>query len=112
MRNTGICDAVEKYLKEHGERCYSDICLGMQQYSSGGISGALSTLKRENRIVSLGQKKNAIYKVRHWTKETPTGLRKYIPVFRPLKPGNLFAKWDLCVRLPHDPERDLVRLVR
>ena len=110
--NTGICNVLEAYLKTHGEKRHSELCTALPQYSPSNISGALSTLKRENKVVSGGRKKNATYKIKVWTAESPTGIQKYVPIFKPLKGRNAFSNWELCLRAPYDAERDAMRLVR
>ena len=112
IRNAGICDAVERCLKQDGDMRYDQLCFAMRDlYSRGNISGALSTLVRGRSIHKYGDERNATYGVRARPQESSTGVKKYVPTFVPLK-SKLFDAWANCTRAPFDPSIDEKRLIR
>jgi hypothetical protein len=114
MKRAGICATVEKYLQENGEKTYAEILQAMTEldFSQSSVSGSLATLRRMRRISHDNAARGGKYSIRKWTQESATGLRKYIPEFKPKKGSDMFASWNLCTRAPYDPARDDVRLVR
>jgi hypothetical protein len=112
VKNAGICDFVNNYLKRHSPLVFDEICFRMPQYTRGAISGALSTLFRNRRIHRYGDKKNATYSTRFRTEEKHDAPKRYVPEMRPLRDSGLLDGWKRCVRDPYDEHKHDRRLVR
>lgn len=114
MKKVGICNALEKYLLENGDKTYREILQAMSDlgFSQSSVSGSLATLRRMRRIGYDGTKRGGKYSVRvSTTQEKSGGLRAFVYTFKPLQ-RDMYSNWKLCDRSPYNADRDAVSLIR